>query len=103
MKQKQVNDLQQSIQQIYQEISTERKNQRQTLKDLRTFLTTTQGEDGMEQVVDHAGVEQQYYQQDQQQVHLNNQLSEYYDTNNHDDSQEWKWWSKYMFLFMICF
>ena len=83
-----MNDLQQSIQQIYQEIATERKNQRQTLKDLRTFLTMTQGEDGMEQVVDHTGVEQQYYQQDQQQIHLNNQLSEYYDTNNHDDSQE---------------
>ena len=46
----------------------------------------TQGDDGMDQVVDPTGVEQQYYQQDQHQIHLNNQLSEYYETNNHDDS-----------------
>ena len=61
----------------------------------------TQGEDGMEQVADHTGVEQQYYQQDQQQIHLNNQLSEYYDTNNHDDSQEWKMIEIGTFIFYV--
>ena len=43
---------------MYTQVQIERKNQKQTLKDLRTFLTMNQGEDGgMEYMTEQSGIE----------------------------------------------
>ena len=78
LKQKQLQELQSNINQMYNQVQIERKNQKQTLKDLRTFLTMNQGEDGgMEYMTEQSGLDQLYYQQNEFQQ-MNN---EYYNAN----------------------